>query len=1289
MRRIHIIGLILFCGLNLFGEKIFEADFDKQNPAPLQSPAKLVEGLYGKGALVAPDSPLVFDSKSRINPNQGTLSFWVKPLDWSAEDTKTWFPLFWLGAARCRGAYWYLILTTKGALPALELTSKRTGKDQTARCFLMGTLRKQFFQKGQWSNVVISWDRWQFHIFLNGKQYATGGYNHPIDSVRSLPEYKLWFGNHQFWGSDLKYSSVFDNIEIFDEKLEAHQIQALYAAGMPYVPKTQIQHRMPVPATAAPVKIDGVIDASEWRNATRFPLNKRFFKGNVTTAPAWGQIQYDDQYLYLAAEVPVTGKLITPGRGFDRRAFSGDNFEVTLRSPRFSKSDDPFFQLAVAPNGSWALNNFGKEQPDDTIRHAVRSGDGNWQLELAIPRAILPEKFQPGDTWLGQFGIHNPSDETLSSLQDAILCWAHCYDSFPGRYLLRYATPHVMGQLRFGGNDAGVRINSLGRLAAGELELQLDCMAPHDAAVELSNDDKTLFTRDAEQVTTFSASYTMPEKGNAVLTVTTGPRDNPDFAWQAILDVRDLLAVTPVIYPSNRTIALNVSARLLPPAWQQGITHGGLSLKAVLRHAEDRQIVTEQEYRLTKLKQQFVLNYPHLAPGRYELTVTAARGDAQIVSTCRFERPSEEFLSESYRFSTDAVPAPWTPIQWLGDHEFSVWGRNYRFGASGLPETIDSQGESILTAPVELKVTANNRRLVFSEAVGPVETLERSDTRVVQKGRSRTPGGVYILDWKRTIEFDGMVYYEVELSSGSPRLQLNALALDFRVAAASSRYLQLPHFSREWSEKNRVDWKHTNYYWFTGIRTGLDFFTPDDGNWVYGQAPVHFTRNRRDGDANAVISLIDRPVNVAAKLTYRFGFMATPVRSLRPDWRKFNTQAWGYAKNQNWQYHLGYNDKKELLQFPNIILLTDVSNPDNARRVVRNHWHARNMNIVPFAGMNFMPDNNPFYDYYATSWRQTIGERPTGKSYGSRWQGKEFYMCSPVCPRSTYPDFLRWCVVNLMRKYDFDGVYLDGGQALQCDNACHGCGFTDAFARHIQPWSDLALRKAYRELQAAIHAVKPEAILWVHAAEKNAPHIHDFADLLFPGEDIMPLVPANPKAYTDLVPLEQWQSSYYIQHTMGVAATFLGMSQKVFDSIVDPPKDPEISTPLLAMCFVHDAHLFGNFIYCKTIEKVWQIEAAAGLTAPDTVFTGYWFPKRAVTADNPEVLVSYYTWPGSDKCVIVTANRSAKPLTYRLEFGPEIAVGDGVARDLWNGKTVDLKQPLTLPPCNFSLFQLH
>jgi hypothetical protein len=248
--------------------------------------------------------------------------------------------------------------------------------------------------------------------------------------------------------------------------------------------------------------------------------------------------------------------------------------------------------------------------------------------------------------------------------------------------------------------------------------------------------------------------------------------------------------------------------------------------------------------------------------------------------------------------------------------------------------------------------------------------------------------------------------------------------------------------------------------------------------------------------------------------------MATPVKPITKNWRSVHVNGWGNPKGQTLQDYWGYNDKTQGIQFPNLCLLTELTREKEGLAEIAD-WHAKGIKVVPMALHTSMPDTNPYYDYYGTVWTSTMNGRANPKSFRSKWQGKEFYMCSPVCPSCGFSDFLSWCVDRLVNKYGFDGVYLDGSYTHQCDNAHHGCGFVDAFGRKIQPWNDLGCRESFKRMYKIIHKKKPDGFLYTHSGAALVPHVHSMVDLVLPGEDLMPNVPGNPNYYTDAVPLER------------------------------------------------------------------------------------------------------------------------------------------------------------------------
>ena len=195
-------------------------------------------------------------------------------------------------------------------------------------------------------------------------------------------------------------------------------------------------------------------------------------------------------------------------------------------------------------------------------------------------------------------------------------------------------------------------------------------------------------------------------------------------------------------------------------------------------------------------------------------------------------------------------------------------------------------------------------------------------------------------------------------------------------------------------------------------------------------------------------------------------------------------------------------------------------------------------------------------------------------------------------------------------------------------------------------------------------------------------------DLLLPGEDLMPMVPANPNYYTDFVPLVRWQSTYNISPIIGTAAVFHGLSQPPAQPPNVAPSDPDISTPLFTMCLLHDINPNGAHIYCKTIDRFWQMRRDSGIAADGTKFVGYWYPNAAFKSNNKSILVSHYEPADGARRVVIIGNISKEPQPFTLQAPPGWRASLANARDAFTKEKVDASKPLELKKRGYWVIEL-
>ncbi|MBO7741188.1 MAG: hypothetical protein J6S21_01415 [Victivallales bacterium] len=1132
---------VLFISLPCSGATVFSADFENGTAGTLVDGTQLQavqggdfaqrkqSGVKGSGCLVSPAMPLMYPAKGLVNPLKGSVSFWIKPLDWEAGD-KDFRPVFWLGGDGAHSVLYYLLLTGNSGMPQASFFTRLTGKELVAQHDFK---REVNFGRNKWTFVVVNWNAWQIEFFLNGKLCATLSYSLPVESYNLQQNFRLWFGNSDFWGKKLNYSSVIDEIRVYDDILTPGTVESEYLANTAKVQHSATPHRVTVPLDAASsaIALDGVRGDEEWHDAAVIPLNKDFFRAQLLPEKSFLSLKHDNQHLYFLFVTDSFSK--NPVEGIPERsteAFAHDVFEFILRPAAAAVHTEPYSQFAISPQGCWAAHHNKDWDAATSLQYEVGYADGMTCIEgrLAL-REIAPD-FRTGQSFQAAFG-YTLNDRVGLSSQERIRGWSHVKSvSGDADYSVMYHYPQAMGEVIFANDASFSQINALGSILYGAPAIQLKNSAGQTMDVVIRSQKDTPLDRKVQPGPageTVSAMISSPLP--LICSVSQGKSENPDFFYEASFSIRDPLQVSYEVFARDSQIVFALDASGISKDDQEVLKSRGLPGRIVLVSKEaPEKAIAAADFRMNAVKQNEKFAVPELAKGEYTLRLAMQLPGSTIEKSLPLEVPEQDFLLNTRGYERKVFP-PWTDIRVGSDREISMIGREYRFNALGMPEKISAWGEDVLAAPVEFKISRGGSRIIFRPS-GRVQLLEEMPDRVIHTGKALSADGTLILQWHRTCEFDGMVLYRLEVRSakeGRP-LKLDKVEISFQVTPNSSRYLMAPGHIADWDGKHAVDMPFMAFYWLSGIRTGLDFFLPDNGNWriAAGGRPISFRRSGASAPARVTAAILSEQVSISKPLTYTFGFLATPARPLNKKWRAEHVAGWGTTDCQTVQDYWAYNDKVQQLLFPNKCLLSEVVSEEGAHAEVA-MWHKRNTRVVPYSLHTCMPDNNRFYDFFGTEWRSTTNGIPNGKSFRSKFLGKEFYMCSPVCPTSTYSRFLNWCVGNLMLKYDFDGVYLDGSQASKCDNRMHGCGYTDAFGREITPYNDLGCRESFRALQQTIHGIKPEdGVLYCHANILNAPHVHSMCDIMLPGEELMPAIVGRPKMYTDNLPLERWQSSY-------------------------------------------------------------------------------------------------------------------------------------------------------------------
>ncbi len=229
---------------------------------------------------------------------------------------------------------------------------------------------------------------------------------------------------------------------------------------------------------------------------------------------------------------------------------------------------------------------------------------------------------------------------------------------------------------------------------------------------------------------------------------------------------------------------------------------------------------------------------------------------------------------------TDTVPEPFTPLE-IDGPTVRCWGRGYTFGASGLPEQVTSQGESLLAAPVALELSAGGQAVSW-EAGEPGLRMDGRDVR----GRALGTAGDTRVECLTTVEYDGMMRFDLTLAPpGATTVDRLVLRIPFAPARAGyliwtdcagtgspadERYGALPEDGWE------ADF--LPFVWLGDEDRGMVWFCEGPVGW---SAPAEGKpiSVAREGDAVVMqIVMVGTPREIDGPVTYTFGLQAGPVR---------------------------------------------------------------------------------------------------------------------------------------------------------------------------------------------------------------------------------------------------------------------------------------------------------------------------------------------------------------------------------------------------------------------------
>ena len=1221
---------------------------------------RMYPGVNGKGNAITllANERCAYDARGNINPKEGTISFWLSPLNWKTSKQGR----VDLIEIRSKG-FSFKIIKEKHPYQLLAILDAFDQNGKAIRHYVRTPMWLPDWNTGKWHHVAVTWNDSNLKIYVDGvlppntkPDKSKGWYGGDTSKKFApivLPEIAdgdISIGprfNRNYMNPDDK--TAFDEFSIFNRQLSAEEILKEYEkhAGTT-IGKNLKKPKLAVPLAKNDVKLDGIISSGEWDDASIIPLYRKFGSGDAADFPTILKIKHSKKKLYLCFECPWNpAKKDSVLR--DSAVFMDDSVEFHLKNTTGKKQ----YQFIINANGA-VLDSSGvldhlfrgmKKEWNSGIRSAAKQNPGSWICEIELPMSDL--EMNPGDIWYANF-----CDSRVGSKNIVRHVWSETS---------QYFNPETYGKIEILSDSRPVSFSVSGFLNSGNFSVktnrsvQVDCIGENKLNLN-SHDGR--FQADPGRYLISAIC----QDGNKLL-----------MEYEIFFEVKsNPLDFDFTVYAAEQKIELKPDLINAGIEALNAVRGNGIAVTAELIYQKTGKKIAEVTQVVKSLTPDFSMKIPDISKipsGEYQVKITAEIGNRKLEIGKNLHVPAERSWLNKHLYADHSVPPPWIPVKKLTAKRFEVLDREYIFGDSPFPVQIISRGKKLLSKQPEWLIS--NQKIQWKS----FRIVKEFPDKILLAGEGSLNG--LKIEWRSELSFDGLYKLDLELLPGEGGVNLKNMTLNWKVPQESGEHALLPLYT-PWNKQNRItehiDFVKKPYFcvWTTGDETGLMWWTESLANWVNNPGEEQLKMNRDANDITVHLDMITKPSKLTRKAKYTMAFMGTPAKRPPKEWRAFN---WGSPEIFLPFMTASYPAHKATT---NLSSHQPISKKTYQEKIDYRKEHGTGSML--YALPPHLATNEPEFQFFYPS-AAALPIQVTWKYNG--------YESFPTCGHTQVADLMIWRLDQFYKMFpEIKGVYYDVSDVCYCRNTAHGCGGIDAFGQNY------VVNTAYTRRQFFLRAYKltkaAGKTMILHAHSKFVPVCHVFADHWWPGEQYdNPLhIGKNPKHfYCEEIPMNEFKSGLSpVTHGMGI--TLLPESDKAYrktgykysqDDIFrhtaaskefrDVYMTDHYAHSVMAAMMVNDISISPLWVQWDSIVKWWMIRKSIEIGKAE--FHPWWTQKMAKLSENEKVFASVYSWKNASPFgrVIVISNLSRKDQKITLTLDIEkLGFRGKYYYDLWNGK---------------------
>ncbi len=630
--------------------------------------------------------------------------------------------------------------------------------------------------------------------------------------------------------------------------------------------------------------------------------------------------------------------------------------------------------------------------------------------------------------------------------------------------------------------------------------------------------------------------------------------------------------------------------------------------------------------------------------------------DFRFITT--FGPGDEPFAQELDRWLTvpDEVQPPFTPLECV-ENTVSVWGRDTELSPMGLPEqvtvyqpepTLQSQWQAVLAEPVRLVVVRGRRHV---PVVADAQDIAPSGGGVrATWGASGRARGLSV-KLEAVMEYDGVCVYDLQYGPAAEPVECDGLYLEIPLRAEQATLMHVLSDSPSleysgavpegegivWDSAERVNRKLYGTFrcmaWVGTEDRGLCWFGDSDRGYTLDDYRPAMAVRREGGQVILQVRIVNFPTTISEMKSVRFGMLATPVKPLPDDWRRWIFPHWRGAQGMPHlfqQVQVGQSHPPHSLGAQAIApqdwdatktRMAELRERINPEAIYMEYWCSDLLTL-----------GHPEMDHWAGEWA-----RPSHDCWDTRSPHFTGYnRVYSIVNRST-PSLLGyrlWMTDQRLKRLGLMSFYEDNAQQRVQFDLAKGIGYVREDGKRQPEFDALACRSYYRRL----------AQVFRDNGQRNLATVHKSYSMLIPAFTHVAVAidgeqPGQNSVDEDYIDVWRDKLAYFRSHVMGrqygVVPAFLSEIRIKADE--DP--DGKFSRAMMALMLIHDVPVWPAWQRNMTpILSVWRVKDEFGFGRRPMSLHPYWASERyrAVEAGAEDVYVT--VWRAPDAALMVASN---------------------------------------------------